>query len=119
MQIPELPEALSPAARLCYDQALRLVGHTGGSGHLGPDRQSIVAWRWEEDAVRQAWGLPDDATWLRRVFDLQRQGLAGLCVYAAMAGETWVDEALEEYGTIDISPAGVLALAALYGRPIW
>lgn len=122
----DLPEDLCEEERRWYLQALQLVGHAGKSGTLGPDRQTIICWTWDQDAVRQAFGLADDLAWFLRVLDLQRQGLAGLCVYAAPTwtdaqgyeqGHTqWPDEALEEWGTIFITSAGVVALAAQYGR---
>jgi len=116
----ELPENLCEEEHRRYLQALQIVGPAGKSGTLGPDRQTIISWTWDQDAVRHALGLADDLAWFLRVLDLQRQGLAGLCVYAAPTwldaqgyeqGHTqWQDEALEEWGTIVITSAGVVTV---------
>jgi hypothetical protein len=78
---------------------------------------------WEEALVRQRLAAPLDELWDQRVLELEAHGLASV-TYMVAPWEVdedgnllpgWEDRTVrEDWGTLHISPRGVLRLAELY-----
>jgi hypothetical protein len=86
-------------------------------GHCVPCKDLYAAcWSWDVDQVRQQLAIPWDTRWDEHVGDLEVQGLVTFCLYAEPP-VGWEDEPREHYGSLFIHAAGVLRLAAIYGRP--
>lgn len=108
-------------------EAQFLMGHRAPSGHVDAARQTILDWFWNVDQVRQQLHVPADAVWDLRVLQLEADGLAHFTFSVApvtydaqgTAHEIpgWRDDPREQWGSVSISPRGVLRLATLYGRP--
>ena len=108
-------------------EAQFLMGHSVPAPHLALDRTTITGWSWDVDQVRQALHVPANALWDERIVELEMHGLASFSMYAAPVtwdeqGQEhvipgWQDEPSEKWGSLDITPQGVLRLAELYGRP--
>jgi hypothetical protein len=110
----------SAADRDAYDQVLALVGPQGRSGTLDITRRFLIDVSWEAHAVRHALGAHDAVRWFVAVLALEPQGAVSVSVLARPADDAtwhaWQDRPLGEWGVRHITPPGVLALAAAYGR---
>jgi hypothetical protein len=122
-----------------YRQARTIMGSDGRACHAyggGP----VLNYSWDETAVMQVLGETEYARFFAHIIETNLYGLGaiGLCVDAAPEGHdadgswweaphsvypacpyhNWRDDAIEEVGTVDITSAGVLLLAARYPQAL-
>jgi hypothetical protein len=95
--------------------AARLVMRSEGTPCLD-GKGGVHHWSWAEDECEAVFQPPDRWDWLNRLSSLEQQGYAGLCAYAGIAGDFWLDEATEENFERYVTSGGVLRLAQWYGE---
>jgi hypothetical protein len=86
-----------------------LMGSAGGPCLDG--QGGVYHWSWREEDCAAVFQPPDQWDWLSRLSALEPQGLVGLCAYAGIYGDAWLDEATEENFERYVTGAGVVALA--------
>jgi hypothetical protein len=107
-------------------EAQFLMGHCV-PGTTRDENNTITAWSWDVDQVRQQLAVPLNALWEEWVFELELQGLASFIFYTEPVEwdeegnerevPGWEDEPRDNWGFVSIHPDGILRLAELYGRP--
>jgi hypothetical protein len=95
--------------------AARLVMRSEGSPCLD-GLGGVYHWSWSEDDCAAVFQPPDQWDFLSRIAALEAQGVAGLCAYAGIEGDGWLDEATEENFERYVTAAGVVALHRYYPK---